>query len=93
MLNNGHYDNKTLTTKRYCVSFWKNNEKVQVIVDDLLPASPKGLLVSTCSSGEEMWVSIAEKAYAKLHGSYQSIEKTELCEALQDICGGLVDKM
>lgn len=43
----------------------------KVVVDDLLPVDRKGRLLCACSSDpSELWVSIIEKAYMKVHGGY-----------------------
>lgn len=45
-----------------------------VIIDDRLPRSASGaVLYAKSKQNEEWWVSFLEKAYAKLHGSYDSL--------------------
>jgi membrane-bound lytic murein transglycosylase MltF len=39
------------------------------------------------SNGDELWVLLAEKAYAKIHGSYEAIESGHSYEALMDMTG------
>jgi len=46
---------------------------VEVIVDDFFPCDPKtgSLIFAECDTKEpSFWVSVLEKAWAKLHGSY-----------------------
>lgn len=47
----------------------------EVVVDDYFPCSPKGeLLGAQPAGGNEIWVMIIEKAWAKLHGSYEIVD-------------------
>lgn len=72
--------------------FYKDFKWVYVIVDDRLPClevqkdvfSP---IFAGTESGHEFWVALIEKAYAKLHHSYQSIESGHLNLALKDLTG------
>lgn len=51
-----------------------------VIVDDRLPRSSNdAILYAKSKQKEEWWVSILEKAYAKLHGSYDALIGTSVC--------------
>ena len=62
-----------------------------VIVDDRLPVfdNPKGLpLFARCRDVDELWVLIIEKAYAKLHGSYDALVGGYIDYGLRD-CTGL----
>jgi hypothetical protein len=50
-------------------------EWVPVVVDDWIPCEARGKpAFATSRKGNELWVSILEKAYAKLHGSYEALE-------------------
>ena len=56
---------------KYIVKLFINGVQRKVVVDDLLPVSSSGNLLCACSSDpRELWVSIVEKAYLKVHGGY-----------------------
>lgn len=59
------------------------------MVDDRLPVSAGDRLVfARCKNPGEFWVPLLEKAYAKLNGSYASIEAGIEGDALVDMTGG-----
>jgi hypothetical protein len=61
-----------------------------VIVDDLIPCSGITLkpIYARNKNINEFWACIVEKAYAKLHGSYQAIELGFVSDGLVDMTGG-----
>ncbi|KAK3030483.1 hypothetical protein RJ639_038789 [Escallonia herrerae] len=64
-------------------------EWVPVVVDDWIPCeSPGKPAFATSRKGNELWVSLLEKAYAKLHGSYEALEGGLVQDALVDLTGG-----
>lgn len=71
--------------------FFKNGEWKQVIVDTLLPYDPesKQILFTYCASPSEFWIPLMEKAYSKLHGSYEKICEGSILEGLVDLTGGV----
>ena len=43
-----------------------------VVIDDFIPCAKKAPVFSS-ANGNELWVILLEKAWAKLHGSYERI--------------------
>lgn len=76
----------------YKCKFYKDFEWVTVTVDDRLPCNANGRpYFASCVDPNEWWVPILEKAYAKLHGSYEAIESGNLTDALKDMTGEAVE--
>lgn len=86
------HDQKNATLGVYSVRFFKNGEWQVVTVDDHVPASCKPgyyerIMYVNMVKGGEVWPMILEKAYAKLHGSYEAIEAGHTSDALTDLTG------
>jgi calpain-15 len=71
----------------YRVNFCKNGEWQVVTIDDLIPCYPQGPPLFSQGRANELWVSLIEKAYAKMHGSYYSLRNGFINEALIDLTG------
>ncbi|OMJ71945.1 hypothetical protein SteCoe_29734 [Stentor coeruleus] len=71
----------------YQVKFCKSGEWVRVTVDDYFPCFPKDIPIFSRSHGNELWVLLLEKAYAKLHGSYALIRGGWAAEGMMDLTG------
>ena len=57
-----------------------------------LPQKNNHYCYARCSDANEFWVALIEKAYAKLHGSYEGIEGGMPIEAMVDLTGGLAER-
>lgn len=71
----------------YMVRMFINGNEQPVIVDDFLPVKKNGSCAFATSKDGELWVSILEKAWAKLHGSYARTEGGLPCFAANHIMG------
>ncbi len=71
----------------YKVRLCKNGEWVTVTVDDYFPCYPDGEPLFARCHGNELWVMLLEKAYAKLHGNYHLLRGGYANEALIDLTG------
>ena len=71
----------------YRIRFCKNGEWQVVTVDDYFPCAPFGKPKFNRSNGNELWVMLVEKAYAKLHGDYFRLEYGSEREGMIDLTG------
>ncbi|KAJ3594525.1 hypothetical protein NHX12_003832 [Muraenolepis orangiensis] len=71
---------------------WQKGRWTAVTIDDRLPCVGFTLCFSRCHSPTAFWVALLEKAYAKLHGSYESLWAGHVSEALVDLSGGLAER-
>ncbi|EPS66151.1 phytocalpain [Genlisea aurea] len=79
------YNEEGIYTVRFCIQ----GEWVPVVVDDWIPCeSPGKPSFAKSKKANELWVTILEKAYAKLHGSYEALEGGLVQDALVDLTGG-----
>uniref|UniRef100_A0A665WLR4 Calpain catalytic domain-containing protein n=1 Tax=Echeneis naucrates TaxID=173247 RepID=A0A665WLR4_ECHNA len=69
--------------------FWRFGRWVEVVIDDHLPTINNQLLSVRSKGGNEFWVPLLEKAYAKVCGSYADMNAGLPSEACKDFSGGV----
>jgi len=71
----------------YQIKLCKNGEWVTVTIDDYIPCRYNGGPMFSRGAGNELWVMLIEKAYAKLHGNYQALSAGFTKHAMVDLSG------
>ena len=82
----------------YVFRFFKNYGWIFVIIDDRLPClsgddeTPQ-LVFAKCHKRQEFWVPLIEKAYAKIHGTYEALISGQIDDGLVDMTGLVSEKL
>jgi len=74
------------------INIWRYGSWTPVYIDDRLPQKNGKYCFAHCQDPREFWVALIEKAYAKLHGSYEAVEGGMPIEAMVDLTGGLAER-
>ncbi|XP_035232738.1 calpain-C-like [Stegodyphus dumicola] len=72
---------------------WWCGEWKEVVVDDRLPTVANRLIFVHSFSGKTFWPALLEKAYAKLHGSYEALKYGSSLDCLADLSGGITESI
>lgn len=60
---------------------------MRVVLDDFIPCTVDGYPAFTQNKGPELWVIFLEKAWAKVHGSYERIVAGIVHQTMRDLTG------
>lgn len=71
----------------YKIRICKNGEWHTVTIDDYIPCYYNGGPMFSRGNGEELWVMLLEKAYAKMHGCYYSLRYGFTHHGMLDLTG------
>eukprot|EP00127_Corallochytrium_limacisporum_P001169 Clim_evm4s44 gene=Clim_evmTU4s44 len=87
-INTGEHDEGQ---GKYVFNFYKFGQWHKITIDDRVPCVQEGPVFASGKDPEETWVMLVEKAYAKLHGTYNHLVGGWVDDALVDMTGGFPD--
>lgn len=77
----------------YSLRLYDMGVPVSIVIDDFLPIAGDGSLYSKANPGKETWPILLEKAFAKLHGTYKSIDGGDPIDAGWALLGAGGDRV
>ncbi|CAL1529011.1 unnamed protein product [Lymnaea stagnalis] len=92
----GQTFNSPQYTGMFVFNFCSKGIWKQVYIDDFIPTDASEMEPKYCRNTErsnEFWPCLLEKAYAKLHGSYEALNGGHIVDALVELTGGLPEKI
>lgn len=90
-------ENQNFNSTNYCgifhFRFWYCGKWIDVVVDDKIPVDSQNnfLFSHNKENKNEFWLPLLEKAYAKVCGCYEVINKVSARDLLVDLTGGFVE--
>lgn len=72
---------------------WWCGEWTEVLIDDRLPVVNNRLVFVQSQGASVFWPALLEKAYAKLHGSYEALKYGTSLDGLSDLTGGIAESI
>ena len=77
----------------YSVGVYVEGIRTAVVIDDRLPTEDGQLIFGKYTAGNEIWVSLLEKAYAKVAGGYHDIQRCLPSDVLSFFTGAPVENI
>ena len=71
----------------YNLTLYINGEKQEIMIDDYMVLNPLSKPAFSRTRSDKLWVSLVEKAWAKIHGSFASTEDGNAAVTLHDLTG------
>lgn len=88
---NQSFDTEEGYNGRFMFRIFQYGEWVEVEIDDRLPCKNGKLMYTSSEANNEFWSALFEKAYAKVHGSYNGLAGGHASEAMTDLTGGVCE--